>query len=166
MPGRVASLHVHPPVAGDPFVDLQECNLFAEKGIVEDERYFGRVSNGKPAKRQVTLIEREMIQQHAATLGVELEPGDVRSNIETTGIELISLIGQQVQVGEAVLLFVEPRTPCHKMDALAPGLRALMENSRQGVIARVVKSSRVHPGDLIEVISAPAAEPAVPHETN
>jgi MOSC domain-containing protein YiiM len=154
MPGRVTSLHVHPPVASEPLVEVAEFNLVAEKGIVEDKRYFGRLSNGKPAKRQVTLIERETIAQHAAALGAQLDPGGVRSNIETNGIDLISLIGQQVRVGEAVLLFVEPRTPCHKMDALVPGLRELMENKRQGVIARVVESGRVRPGDRIEAIAS------------
>jgi MOSC domain-containing protein YiiM len=154
MPGIVASLHVHPNVAGEPLIDVAEFNLVAEKGIVEDKRYFGRVNYGKPAKRQVTLIERETIQQHAASLGAQFDPGDVRSNIETTGIDLISLIGQQVRIGEAILLFVEPRTPCHKMDALAPGLRESMENKRQGVIARVIKDGQVHPGDTIEVIAS------------
>jgi MOSC domain-containing protein YiiM len=151
--GAVASLHVHPPVAGEPFIDVAEFNLVAEKGIVEDKRYFGRVNYGKPAKRQVTMIERETIAQHAGALGVDLNPGTVRSNIETTGIDLIALIGQHVQIGEAILLFVEPRTPCHKMDALAPGLRDLMENSRQGVIARVVKGGRILPNDELKPIS-------------
>jgi MOSC domain-containing protein YiiM len=54
-----------------------------------------------------------------------------------------------VQIGEAVVRFLEPRDPCHKMDALAQGLRALMQNGRQGVIATVIKSGRVHPGDAI-----------------
>lgn len=157
MPGRVASLHIHPKVAGEPLIEVPEFNLIAEKGITEDKRYFGRMTYGKPAKRQVSLIEREVVQQHAAALGADFDPGCVRSNIETTGIDLIALIGQEVQVGEAVLLFVEPRTPCHKMDALAPGLRDLMENSRQGVIARVVKSGKVHPGDAIALTTQPAA---------
>ena len=148
--GTVASLHIHPSAAGEPFLNVPEFNLVAEKGITEDKRYFARVNYGKPAKRQVTLIERETIDQHAVALGAQLDPGAVRSNIETTGIDLIALIGQQIQIGEAILLFVEPRTPCHKMDALAPGLRALMENSRQGVIARVVKSGRIRPGDSIQ----------------
>src|ERR1051326_5587793 len=104
MLGRVASLHVHPPVAGEPFLDVAAFNLVAEKGIVEDKRYFGRVNYGKPAKRQVILIEREIINQHAAALGAKLNPGDVRSNIETTGIDLIALIGHQVRIGEAILL--------------------------------------------------------------
>jgi MOSC domain-containing protein YiiM len=148
--GTVASLHIHPRVAGQPLIEVPEFNLVAEKGITEDKRYFGRVNYGKPAKRQVTLVEREVIDRHAAALGADFDPGQVRSNIETTGIDLIALIGQQVQIGEAILLFVEPRTPCHKMDALASGLRELMENSRQGVIARVLKGGRVRPGDPIQ----------------
>jgi MOSC domain-containing protein YiiM len=167
MLGQVASLHIHPPEAGGPLIEVPEFNLVAEKGIAENKRYFGRVNHGKPAKRQVTLIERETIHQHAAALGTVFNPGQVRSNIETTGIDLIALIGQQVQVGEAILLFVEPRTPCHKMDALAPGLRALMENGRQGVIARVVKDGRIRPGDLIQPMAVSSPIPtAAPVETN
>ena len=157
MQGRVASLHIHPPKAGEPLIEVQQFNLVAEKGITEDKRYFGRVNYGKPAKRQVSLIEREVIDQHAAALGADFDPGQVRSNIETTGVDLIALVGEQVQIGEAILLFVEPRTPCHKMNALAPGLRELMENSRQGVIARVVKGGRIRPGDAISLTTQPAA---------
>ena len=157
MPGQVASLHIHPRVAGEPLIEVPEFNLVAEKGITEDKRYFGRVNYGKPSKRQVSLIEREVIAQHAAALGANFDAGQVRSNIETTGIDLIALIGQQVQIGEAILLFVEPRTPCQKMDALAPGLRELMENNRQGVIARVIKGGKVHSGDAIKLTTQPAA---------
>lgn len=170
MSGRVASLHIHPRVAGDPLIEVPEFNLVAEKGIAENKRYFGRVNYGKPSKRQVTLIEREIIVQHAAALGADFDPGQVRSNIETTGIDLIALIGQQVQIGEAILLFVEPRTPCHKMDTLAPGLRELMENARQGVIARVVKNGRVRTGDSIQPNSVSAlvdqSRPTAPAGTN
>jgi MOSC domain-containing protein YiiM len=149
--GRVASLHIHPEAAGGPLIAADEFTLVAEKGIEEDRRYFGRRNRaGQPSKRQVSLIEREIVQAHVAALGIaDFDPGQVRSNIETTGIDLISLIGEEVQIGGAVLRFVEPRTPCHKMDALAPGLRALMEDKRQGVIAIVTKSGRVRPGDSI-----------------
>src|SRR3954468_14915932 len=156
--GTVASLHIHPRVAGELLIEVPEFNLVAEKGIAENKRYFGRVNYGKPSKRQVTLIEREVIAQHAATLGADFDPGQVRSNIETTGIDLIALIGQQVQIGEAILLIIEPRTPCHKMDALAPGLRELMENKRQGVIARVIQNGRIRPGDIIELASTDALD--------
>lgn len=153
--GRVASLHVHPPKPGFPFLTVDVIHLVAEKGIQEDRRYFGRKSRstGQPSRRQVTLIEREQIAEHAEALGVEgIRAGEVRSNIETTGVDLQSLMGRDVQVGEAVVRFYEPRTPCAKMDALFPGLRPLMENSRQGVLAYVVRSGAVRVGDAIRPV--------------
>jgi MOSC domain-containing protein YiiM len=141
-------------VAGERLLEAAELNLVADKGIQEDKRYFGRTNRqGEPSKRQVTLIEREVIQTHAAALAIgDFDPGQVRSNIETSGVDLIGLLGRDVQIGDAILRFVEPRTPCHKMEALAKGLRALMENGRQGVIATVVRSGRVRPGDVIAPI--------------
>jgi len=54
-----------------------------------------------------------------------------------------------VKIGEAVLRFYEPRTPCAKMDALCQGLRKLMENRRPGVMAEVVRAGVVRMGDRI-----------------
>jgi MOSC domain-containing protein YiiM len=125
--------------------------LVAEQGIKEDRRYFGRVNSaGRPSRRQVTLIEREQIAEHAAALGLEsIAPGAVRSNIETTGIDLQALMGREVQVGGARLRFYEPRKPCAKMDAICQGLRELMEKNRQGALAEVVQSGVVRVGDPI-----------------
>src|SRR5256885_7561570 len=55
-----------------------------------EPRYFGRVSrnSGKPSRRQLSLIEREQIAEHAAPLGLEtIAPGAVRANIETRSEE-------------------------------------------------------------------------------
>ena len=104
------------------------------------------------SRRQVTLIEREQIGAHATTLGVtRFAAGKVRSNIETTGISLVALLGQRVQVGESVLEFYAPRTPCQQMDALCQGLRELMEDSRQGVLAQVVRPGVIRVGDTIQL---------------
>ncbi len=156
--GRVASLHIHGPKGGLPLTEVAQIRLIAGKGIQEDKRYFGRKSRstGQPSRRQVTLIEREMIADHATTFGVEMiGAGDVRSNIETTGVDLLALVGHDVQVGEAIVHFYEPRTPCAKMDALIPGLREAMENGRQGVLAFVVQSGAVVVGDVIRPIEKP-----------
>lgn len=152
--GRIESLHVHPQIAGETLLPAAEFNMVSGKGIREDKRYFGRRNReGLPSKRQVTIIEREILRDHASALGIaDLAPGEARSNIEVTGISLVSLIGRNVQIGEAIVQFVEPRTPCHKMDKLAKGLRALMENGRQGVIAIVVKDGKVRPGDSISPV--------------
>src|SRR4051794_9430279 len=104
-PGRVASLHLHPDVPGAPLQSVAFLEAVAAKGIQGEPRYFGRKSrnHGQPSKRQVTLIEREQIAEHAAALGLQsIPPGAVRSNIETLGVNLISLIGNKVQIGEAV----------------------------------------------------------------
>ena len=138
--GRVASLHLHPEKAGDPLRTVEQIEVVAQKGILGNPRKFGVISRatGQPSKRQVTLIEREQIAEHAVALGLQtIPPGAVRSNIETLGINLIELIGREIQLGEAILLFYEARTPCEKMDRICAGLRTLMENDKQGVLAQV-----------------------------
>ena len=132
----------------------QQIEVIEAKGILNEPRYFGRKSrdSGQPSKRQVTLMEREQIAEHAAILGLESIPaGAVRSNIETTGIDLVSLIGKEVEIGEAVLLLYAPRDPCEQMDAICQGLRELMMNNRQGVLAQVIRSGKIQVGDRISV---------------
>src|SRR5436190_1454299 len=147
--GRVASLHIHPSEAEATMLSVEKITLVEGKGIVEDIRYFDRKNrDGQPRKRQVTLIEREQIGEHAAVVGLPgIAPGRVRSNIETERISLIDCIGKQLQIGEAILLIYDPRTPCAQMDAIARGLRELMKNSRQGVLAQVVRSGVICVGD-------------------
>jgi MOSC domain-containing protein YiiM len=153
--GLVASLHVHPRIAGGPMQSVESITLEANKGVLEDARYYARKSRiGQPSKRQVSIIEREQLAEHAAVLGLKsIAPGQARSNIETTGIDLQLLVGKQVQIGEAVVFFYEPRTPCEKMDAVCQGLRKLMEDGRQGVMAQVVQSGAVRVGDTIRALS-------------
>ena len=152
LPGRVASLHLHPTEPGAPLQTIDAVELVAARGIQGDTRYFGRLSRltGQPTHRQVSLIQRELIAEHAAALDLPaIPPGAVRSNIETTGINLISLLGREVEIGSAVLLLHSPRDPCAKMDAICQGLRALMMDSRQGVLAEVVRSGAIRVGDTI-----------------
>ena len=152
--GRVASLHLHPEEPGAPLSAVSSVEVVEGKGVEGEPRYFGRVSreSGKPSRRQVSLIEREQIAEHAATLGLQkIGPGAVRANIETEGISLVPLVGQQVEIGEAVLFLYAPRDPCARMDAVCQGLRELMLENKQGVMAEVVKSGRIAVGDRVAV---------------
>ena len=143
--GSVASLHVHPAKSGEPLLTVEAVNLVEGKGIVEDTRFFQRTP-----RRQVTLIEREQLAAHADALGIgEIAPGAARSNIETTGIDLQRLLGRRVRIGEVVLELYKPRTPCYKMDLIGYGLRELMENGKQGVLAQVVKGGAIRVGDAV-----------------
>ena len=152
--GHVASLHLHPTESGAPLQSVESVEVLEGKGIAGDSRFFGRMSHstGQPSRRQVTLIEREQIAEHATALGLPtITPGAVRSNIETTGINLIALLGHELEIGEAVLRLYEPRDPCPKMDAICQGLRARMMDQRQGVLAEVVRTGTVRVGDTIRV---------------
>ena len=161
--GRVVSLHLHPPDPGAPLISVDAIEVLAGQGIAGEPRYFGRVnqSTGHPSRRQISLIEREQIDEHARALGLEtIPPGAVRTNIETRGLDLISLVGQQIEIGSAVLLLYEARKPCQKMDAVCSGLRALMENRRQGVMAEVTRSGRIRVNDPIRSRKTAAADAA------
>ena len=152
--GSVASLHLHPVEAGQPLQEVAAIDVVEAKGIAGEPRYFGRMSqtSGQPSRRQVTLIEREQIAAHATALGLaSIAPGAVRSNIETSGIDLVALVGREIEIGEAVLLLYAPRDPCAKMDALCHGLRRLMMNNRQGVLAQVLRSGTIRVGDPIKL---------------
>jgi hypothetical protein len=155
--GTVVSLHLHPVNPGEPFHAVPVFDVVADQGIAGNPRYFGRVSRstGKPSRRQVSLIECEQVAEHAAALGLEsIAPGAVRSNIETEGIDLVPLVGRRVRIGEAILHLYEPRDPCGKMDAVAPGLKQLMRDGKQGVMAEVIQSGRIQVGDAIEPLQA------------
>lgn len=150
--GRVASIHLHPIVAGEPLTPVTSIHAIESKGIEGEPRYFGRTSKstGQPSNRQLSLIEREQIAEHAKALGIPgITAGAVRSNIETEGIDLQQLVGSTVEVGEAVLVVDAARDPCAKMDAICQGLRERMMNKRQGVMARILKSGTIRVGDPI-----------------
>jgi MOSC domain-containing protein YiiM len=151
---RVASLHIHPATAGEAMISVAEIDLIAGQGILQDKRYFGRKSrNGEPTKRQLTLIAREQIGEHAATLGLPaIHEGLVRSNIETENIDLVPLAGRRVRIGTAVVLIGNPRDPCEKMDRIAAGLRELMNHGKQGVLAQVIESGKVRVRDEITLL--------------
>jgi MOSC domain-containing protein YiiM len=158
LPGRVVSLHLHPKEPGTPLQSVEAIDLVEAKGILGEPRYFGRVrpDDGAPNRRQVSLIEREQISEHAAALGLgSIGPGMVRSNIETMGIDLIALIGNEVENGDTVLFLYAPRDPCAKMDAICQGLRERMMNQRQGVMAEIRRSGRIRVGDEIRLRPPP-----------
>jgi len=160
--GRVASLHLHPQEPGAVMQNVQEIEVIQSKGILDEPRYFGRKSSdaGQPGKRQITLMEREQIAEHATTLGLEsIPPGAVRSNIETAGLDLVSLLGKQVEIGSAILLLYAPRDPCAKMDTICQGLRELMMGNRQGVLAQVIRSGKIQIGDRIKLPTVRQLEP-------
>ena len=150
-------MHLHPLEPGTPLQNVDAIEVVIGKGICGDTRYFERRNHttGEPSRRHISLIEREQVAEHAAALDLEkIHPGAVRANIETSGINLVALVGKHIEIGEALLHFYEPRTGCKKMDAVCMGLRELTGNNRLGVMAEIVRSGKIRVGDSIRPIQA------------
>ena len=171
----VASLHLHPERAGGitkggPMTDHKTLTLVADKGIVGNTRYFGRLTKaGKPSPRQISLIDRSLLMEHEMWIGEPecLPPGRVRSNIEITHhdptketlttpnkvMDLLDHLGKKIKIGKtAVIEITLAREPCWQMDVIAQGLQRLMGGHKQGVMARVVVGGEISTGDPLVVM--------------
>ena len=86
--------------------------------------------------------------------GLGLARGDVRENITTVGIELVSLAeGRRLALGEEVVLRITgPCEPCSRMDEIRPGLQQELE-ARRGMLATVAQGGTIRVGDGIQVLA-------------
>ena len=171
----VASLHLHPlnkggPIKGGPMTNEKTITLVENQGIVGDHRHFGRLtSKDDPSPRQVSIIDRSQLRDHAMMASDPdcLGPGRVRSNIETiTNFEkngsinekdeiltYIEYIGRQLQIGKTAIVEVTlARKPCWQMDIISQGLKRLMSGDRQGILCKVITSGDVQIGDPIVLL--------------
>jgi MOSC domain-containing protein YiiM len=107
------------------------------------------------SRRQVLLIEEETLE----TLG--LDPGVVKENVTTRGIDLTSLPAEtRLFLGDEAELWISgPCHPCALMDEIRDGLQEELRG-RRGVLAWVKRGGPVKVGDRIEARPPSAAEEA------
>jgi len=99
------------------------------------------------SKRQVLLVDRETLE------AMDLQPGIIRENITTDGLNVNSLpLGQQLRIGEARLEVSMACTPCDLMETIRPGLRKELWG-RRGMLCRVLEGGVIRRGDSIEKLS-------------
>ena len=125
----------------------------------------------QPNLRQVHLIHAELHEELRA-LGFDVAPGDMGENITTRDIDLLALpTGTRLGIGEAAVVEVTGlRNPCVQLDRFQQGLMAatLARDAdgnlirKAGVMAIVLKSGDVRPGDPIRVVLPPVLRPLVP----
>jgi MOSC domain-containing protein YiiM len=112
---------------------------------VVDDAGFESCAHGRPgSKRQVLLVDRETLE------AMDLQPGMIRENITTDGLNVNSLqLGQQLRIGEARLEVSMVCTPCDQMETIRPGLRKELWG-RRGMLCRVLEGGVIRRGDAIE----------------
>lgn len=97
------------------------------------------------SRRQVLLIEEEILD------ALDLDPGQVKENITTRGIDLGSLpVNTRLLAGESAELWITgPCAPCQRMDEIRDGLQEELRG-RRGVLAWVRRGGPIHVGDRLE----------------
>jgi hypothetical protein len=114
----------------------------------------------QPNLRQVHLIHGELHDELRAQ-GFDVTPGVMGENVTTRGVELLALpTGSRLRLGaQAVVEVTGLRNPCVQLDRFQQGLMAAVLDGddegnlvrRAGVMAIVVTSGDVRPGDPIAV---------------
>src|SRR5712675_2095211 len=104
----------------------------AEVRALEDSGLEGCAHARTASPRQVLLMDSETLEL------MELQPGIIRENITTRGINVNGLTtGERLRVGEAQLEVSLPCTPCDLLEKIRPGLRRELRG-RRGMLCRVI----------------------------
>ena len=123
----------------------------------------------QPNLRQVHLIHAELHDRLNAT-GYHVAPGDMGENITTRGIDLLGLPqGARLAIGGAVIEVTGLRNPCYQLDEFQQGLmKACLATAEDGslirlagVMAIVITTGDVRPGDEIKVLLPVGARSAL-----
>jgi len=138
----VASLQICPGTR-QPMKQLAFARAVENVGLEGDR-------HAKPdSQRQVLFMEAETLEKFG------LRVGDVKENITTRGIALMSLpVGARLRVGQAVFEITGVCHPCARMDKLRPGLRETLSGQR-GMLARVAQGGTLRVGDPITIETSP-----------
>lgn len=132
----------------------------AHSGATVKHRSRAARAKTEPNLRQVHLIHAEL-HDELATAGFAVSAGQLGENVTTRGIDLLGLpTGTHLGLGgTAVVEVTGLRNPCIQLDRFQPGLMAAVLGRdehghvvrKAGVMAIVLASGDVRPGDAIQV---------------
>ncbi|MDH3650824.1 MAG: MOSC domain-containing protein [Saprospiraceae bacterium] len=132
-----------------PLSSQESAQISKEEGVSGDHYH------GSNKKRQVTMIQAEHLEAVAKFLDNQnIDPKLTRRNIVISGINLLSLVDKQIQIGEEVILFITGHChPCSRMEEnLGPGGYNAMRG-HGGITATVVKGGQIQVGDPVAVVA-------------
>ncbi len=150
--GRVEAIHLA-GAAGEPMRAVDRVRAIAGVGL-EGDRYALRTGHWSPIRRagdELTLIEREVLEELEASHRFGLGPGDTRRNVTTSGIRLDQLIGRQFRIGDVVCQAVRRCEPCSYLEGLLDREVLYPLVHRAGIRVEIVESGTMAVGDPIEL---------------
>lgn len=145
--GTVHWLGVRDSDRSKPMITVKDVEITADNGLVND-RY-----NKGVGPRQVTLFQMEHLDTIAKLMGLaKVEPSATRRNIGVAGINLLSLVDSEFQIGECILRATGDCAPCNRMNTtVGQGASKVMEGMG-GITAQVVQPGIVKIGDVVRQI--------------
>lgn len=136
--GKVIHLQLK-PAEGEPMRVVESVEAIAHHGLRDD-------ANAGRSKRQVLIIERELLDEF------QLPIGDVRENITVEGLQLAGTpAGMRLRVGQTLLEVTLDCVPCEFIEGKRPGLRKAMAGKR-GTLFKVIEGGTIKVGDAVEVM--------------
>ncbi|MBB4843017.1 MOSC domain-containing protein YiiM [Paucibacter oligotrophus] len=151
---------------------MPQLNLLAGLGVEGDVhcgetvKHRSRVAQDptQPNLRQVHLIQAELFEQ-LSRQGLQVSPGQMGENLTTQGLDLLALpVDTVLSIGDSARLRVTGlRNPCGQIEQFQAGLlAAVLERAadgrlirKAGIMAVVLNSGLVRPGDAIRVLLPP-----------
>lgn len=119
----------------------------SEVEVIKDKGFKGCIHGRPGSERQVCLMDRETLHKFG------LDPGVVKENITTRGIDFQSLAtGNVLRIGDCVLEITGPCDPCARMDEIRMGLQEELRGQR-GWLCRVKEAGMIRRGDRIQVLA-------------
>ncbi len=147
--GQLIGIHVCPR-PGETLQPLNKVEVIPGRGLTGD-RYAAGIGtfSDRPGKRDVTLIESEVLENYRATTGKKLSAAESRRNLLTKGVRLNDLVGQEFQVGPVRMRGLRLSEPCTHLGRLThpETLRGLVH--RSGLIAEILSNGEIAVGDRI-----------------
>ena len=151
--GRLAAIHVSDSGAG-PMQDVDQAEAVPGRGL-EADRYAhqkGSFQKTKPqdASREITLIEREVIEAIQRECDITIKPADTRRNLLTEGVPLNHLVGRRFTVGQVTLQGIRLCEPCDHLETLTSidGIKKALVH-RGGLRAQIVSGGTLRAGDPV-----------------
>jgi len=139
------------PKGGVSMTSQSAVEAVSGRGLVGDRYYLetGTFSHHACPDRQVTLIEREVLDWLAESEGITLSSQESRRNIVTSGVDLVALVGKTFRVGSALLEGIRINEPCRHLEELTGKSLVKPLLHRSGINCAVVEGGMIRVGDAI-----------------
>jgi MOSC domain-containing protein YiiM len=150
--GRLVAIYVA-TAAGAPMEPRDHIEAVAGTGL-RDDRYAtgtGTYSGTGRGARDVTLIEREVVDSVRSDAAIDVREDQTRRNLVTEGVALNGLVGRTFRIGSVRMRGVRLAEPCAYLEQLTglTGVCAALVH-RGGLRAEILDDGELRVGDAVQ----------------